>query len=512
MSASVTPTYNTHINAADRRNDTLILAAIAATMAVLHIATNGRYGIHRDELQTMTDAWHMDWGFVAYPPFTPFVERISYAIFGHSLIGLRLASVIAQSLAIFFTGLAARELGGRRLAQVTAALCVALSPLPIFEGTEFQYSSFDYLWWTLTAYFVIRLLKTENPRWWLAIGATVGMGLMTKYTMAFFIAGIAAGTILTPARRYLASGWFWAAAALTLAMCAPNLVWQARHDWISYHFLHFIHARDVRQGRAEGFFINQFIHCTNLLSVPVWIAGLVAYFRSPRYRMLAWMFVVPFLLFLVNKGRDYYLAAVYPMLFAMGAVVCADWLHKIRGAARRRVIGGTFFAGLAAIGVFASLILVPWAPSGPLRDFALARNGDLREELGWQDFVSTIAIIRDALPAEQREGARVLVGNYGEAGAIEFYGPAYQLPQELEVTNSGWYRTFPQTPPSVLIVAGWPADDMNEQLSGCRLAGHNGNPLIVNNEESRDHADIYICDGVPRNGWRKFWDDMQWFG
>ena len=152
------------------------------------------------------------------------------------------------------------------------------------------------------------------------------------------------------------------------------------------------------------------------------------------------------------------------------------------------------------------------APSGPLRDFALAKNGDLREELGWQDFVSTIAIIRDALPAEQRDGARVIVGNYGEAGAIEFYGPAYQLPQELEVTNSGWYRTFPQKPPSVLIVAGWAADDMNEQLSGCRLAGHNGNPLIVNNEESRDHADIYVCDGVPRNGWRKFWDDMQWFG
>ena len=106
----------------------------------------------------------------------------------------------------------------------------------------------------------------------------------------------------------------------------------------------------------------------------------------------------------------------------------------------------------------------------------------------------------------------MLVGNYGEAGAIEMYGPAYGLPQELEVTNSGWYRTFPQTPPSVLIVAGWDQKDRDEQLSGCRLAGHNGNVLLVNNEESREHPDIYVCDGTPRNGWRQFWDDMQWFG
>jgi hypothetical protein len=502
----------TNDGAKEARKTTLILAALAATVAILHIATNGRYGIHRDELQTMTDAWHMDWGFVAYPPFTPATERVLYGVFGHSLIGLRLGSVVFQALAIFVTGLMARELGGGRMAQVTAALCVALSPLPIFEGTEFQYSSFDYLWWTLAAYFVIRLLRSENPRWWLAIGATIGIGLMTKYTMAFFVAGVAGGVILTPARRYLASAWLWAGAAIALLLCAPNLVWQARHDWISYHFLHYIHARDLRMGRGDGFLVKQFWICTNAFSVPVWIAGLVAYFRSARYRMLAWMYAIPLVLFLLNKGRDYYLAAAYPMLFAMGAVACANWLRGMESRARRRAIGGAFFTGLVAYGAALSLVLVPWAPSGPLRDFALARNGDLREELGWPEFVSTIALIRDSLPPEQRDGARVLVGNYGEAGAIEFYGPAYHLPQELEVTNSGWYRTFPQTPPSVLIVAGWSADDMNEQLTGCRLAGHNGNSLIVNNEESSAHPDIYVCDGTPKNGWRKFWDDMQWFG
>src|SRR5246127_3098541 len=135
------------------QSDTSIVLAIAATVALLHIFTNGRYGFHRDELQFLSDARHLDWGFVAYPPFTPFVERISLAIFGVSLVGLRLFSVITQSAAIVVTGLMARDLGGGRLAQITAALAVALSALPLFEGTGVQYSSFDYLWWTLAAWF-----------------------------------------------------------------------------------------------------------------------------------------------------------------------------------------------------------------------------------------------------------------------------------------------------------------------------------------------------------------------
>src|ERR1700745_1481738 len=174
------------------RADMRALAAIAVVVAVIHVLTNGRYGFHRDELQFLSDARHLDWGFVAYPPLTPLVERIGLEIFGVSIVGLRLFSVIAQALAIVVTGLMAWELGGGRLAQVTAALAVATSGLPVFEATEFQYSTFDYLWWVLIAYFVIRLLRSEDPRWWMAIGGTIGVGLQTKYTICFFVAGILA--------------------------------------------------------------------------------------------------------------------------------------------------------------------------------------------------------------------------------------------------------------------------------------------------------------------------------
>ena len=85
------------------RPDTPALAAIALVVAVIHVLTNGRYGFHRDEFQFLSDARHLDWGFVAYPPFTPLVERVGLEIFGLSMVGLRLFSVIAQAFAIVVT-------------------------------------------------------------------------------------------------------------------------------------------------------------------------------------------------------------------------------------------------------------------------------------------------------------------------------------------------------------------------------------------------------------------------
>ncbi len=494
----------------DTPSATASLLTIAAAIALAHLLTNNRYGFHRDELQFLSDALHLDWGFVAYPPFTPFVERISLAIFGLSIVGLRLFSVVAQAVAIVITGLMARELGGGRMAQVTAALAIALAPLPLFEGTEFQYTTFAYLWWVLIAYFVIRLLKTENPRWWLAIGAAVGLGLQTKYDIAFFVAGVLGGLLLTSARRYLANLWFWAGAALAVAIFLPNVIWQVRHDFISVSFLRHIHTRDVGEGRANGFIPSQFGLCTNLFTAPLWIAGLIAFLRNRRYRLLAWMYLIPLALFIIGRGRGYYLAAAYPMLFAMGAVAGERWIASL-SRLRRRTIEITYFTGLAAYGLLVSAVLLPIAPSGPLMNFALARNGDLREETGWDQIVKAVAAIRDSLPPEQREHLGILVGNYGEAGAIEMLGPAFHLPPPISLTNSAWLRGYPMPPPTTLIMLGFSRKQTERLFTTCQVAGHVVNPYGVQNEESHDHPEILVCSGL-RMSWPEFWKKYQNFG
>ena len=471
--------------------------AIAVLFGIAHMLTNGQYGFHRDEWQFLSDAQHLDWGFVPYPPLTAALEHLGLKMFGLSLIGLRLFSVIAQSLVILASGLMVRDLGGGRWAQVFTAIAVGLSPVPMFEATEFQYSSFDLLWWVLIAWSVIRLLRDDEPRWWVAIGVFAGLGLQTKYSMAFELTGVLAGVLLTDARRYVMNGWFWAGGAIALLLFTPNLVWLIRHDFISYHFLQSIHARDVHEGRADGFLRGQLLANANLFAAPVWLAGLFGYFKDRRYRMLAWMYLVPLLLFLFAQGRFYYTCGAYPMLLAMGAVVGERWLRAMRPAWRVG-IATLMFAGVLAIGAYAARRIVPLAASGPLRDYALRNNGDLREEIGWNELVAKVAAIRDAMPADQQANLAIGVGNYGEYGAIALLGPRYHLPMPITTVNSGWLRGYPQTPLTAVILLGNSKEDADKLFSDCRLAGHNTNALGVMNEESQYHPDIFVCSHLRR--------------
>jgi len=354
------------------------------------------------------------------------------------------------------------------------------------------------------------LLRTENPRWWLAIGAAVGMGLLTKYSIVFFIAGIVGGVVLSGARKFLKSGWFWTGIGLALLIFLPNFIWQVRHEFISYHFLQHIHVRDVRQGRADDFLVDQLRICVNVVAAPLWLAGLVFYFRDKRYRMVGWMFLIPFVLFWIAKGRGYYVAAAYPMLLAMGAAGRERWLAGLPRWGRR-TIHAVFFTALAACAAYIVAIVIPLAGSGPLRDFALKNNGDLREEIGWQHLVQTVAGVRDSLPAEQQASVGIIVANYGEQGSIELLGPAYHLPVPISLTNSAWLRGYPTPQPTTLIVVGVSREDVDGIFSGCRVAARNGNSEGVRNEESSDHPDIFVC-GPPRLTWPAFWEKYQSFG
>jgi hypothetical protein len=306
------------------------------------------------------------------------------------------------------------------------------------------------------------------------------------------------------------SGWFWGGIALALLMFLPNFLWQVHHQFISYQFLQHIHARDVRIGRAKDFLPDQFLVCVNVFAAPLWLAGLIAFLRSGRYRMLAWMYLIPLALFFFGKGRGYYLAAAYPMLLAMGATFRERWLASLPKLGRI-TLQAVFFTGLAVCGAYICMVVVPLASSGPLRDFALKRNGNLREEFGWTELVRTVASIRDSLPADQRASLGITVENYGEYGAIEILGPAYHLPFPIGTTNSAWLRGYPTPPPTTLIVLGLDKEEADSIFTGCRLAGHNGNAEGIKNEESQDHPDIFIC-GPPRKPWAELWKEHRDFG
>jgi len=185
------------------RAELVLLLALALSRLLLHLLLNHNYGFHRDELQVLDDARHLDWGYVPYPPLTPFFGWIELQLFGTSLTGFRFFAALAQCAAMVLAGLIARELGGRRFAQVLAALAVACMPFSLIMSSLFMYSSFDLLWWVAIAYCALRLINSNNSRWWLAIGAIFGLGLLTRYTIAICAVGLFAGIVATPLRRHL---------------------------------------------------------------------------------------------------------------------------------------------------------------------------------------------------------------------------------------------------------------------------------------------------------------------
>jgi hypothetical protein len=198
------------------------------------------------------------------------------------------------------------------------------------------------------------------------------------------------------------------------------------------------------------------------------------------------------------------------MLLAMGAVAGERWVAAWPKVPRRAV-EAVFLTLLVGCGMYICTLILPIAPSGALMKFALEHNGDLREEIGWDELVKTVAGIRDSLPAEHREKVGVIVRNYGEQGAIEILGAAYGLPPPISGVNSAWLRGYPTPPPATLIVLGTSRAEADRLFQSCRLAGHNGNSLGVANEESEDHPDIFLC-GPPRLDWAAFWTEFQGFG
>ena len=498
---------------AHQRTTLLILIGLALARLLLHLVANVNYGFHRDELAVWGDARHLAWGYVAYPPLTPYLANVSMALFGDSLSAFRVPAALAQSVAMLLTGLIAREFGGRRTAQVLAALAVACAPLSMLMGSMLMYTSIDYLWVVLLALVVLRVVNSGDARWWLAVGLVIGLGMMTRYTMLFWVAGVAVGVLATPLRRHLRSPWLWVGVALSLLLFFPNGWWQWQHDFIYLDFARHLHERDVRIGRTDGFLIGQLTVGASPLTAPLWIAGL-AWLAcaqvAARWRVVAWMYVVPLLLFLLVRGRDYYVAPGYPMLLAAGAVALEATIAQMRPRAARWSRAGAAVVLACALGT-TTLVSLPLAPIGS-DGWRISRrvHDTFAEQVGWPELVAEVARIYDALPANERARTAIFANNYGEAGAIDRYGPQYGLPAAIGTVNSYWARGLGEPAPETVIVLGDDAEGIRDTPATCTRAGQVQIPHRVENEES-GHPEIYVCRNyqIPI---RELWPSTPSFG
>src|ERR1035437_9528183 len=272
------------------RSDAALLSAFAALILVVHFYVGNGYGCHRDEFQFLDDARHLKWGFVAYPPLTAFCGRIAIALFGISPQVFRLPAAFVNAVSLVLIGLTARELGGRRPAQIVALF--AALPLALAFSSVLQSNTLDLFAWSLIIYFTARLLRTGDERYWIGVGAGIGIGVLSKYSIALPVVSLLAALVILPSQRHhLSTRWFWYGALTASIIAAPNLIWLASHHFITLQREHATHARDGSHGRTASYNTTQLKF--TLFGFPLAMAGLVSLVRNARFRLLSSFYIGP---------------------------------------------------------------------------------------------------------------------------------------------------------------------------------------------------------------------------
>lgn len=419
------------------RSDLSLVLVVAAGVLVFHAALSGRYGFHRDELYYVAAGHHPALGYVDQPPLVPLLARAITAVVGSHLWPLRLLAGAIHAALVVLTAIVARELGGGGRAMALSALATATAPLFLATGGLFHTVLFDQLWWALAILLVVRILAGRaDPRWWLAVGVAVGLGLETRWTMALLGLGLAAGFAAAPAgRRHLRSPWLLAGVAVALVLWLPNLVWQGLNGWPTVELSrnNNAHVRDD-DGRL-GFLLQQVL-LVGPLAMPLAGAGLVWLWRRAPWRILAVAVATVALVLLVVGGKAYYLGPTYVLAFAAGSVAAERWA----GNDPRR-----WHATVGALALNGLIPLAAVAPVAPIEVYAAAfhdLNDELGEEVGWPEMVDQVARVATVLPANEQSGVRVVTASYGEAAAIDLYGPARGLPRGTALSAHNSYADW----------------------------------------------------------------------
>jgi len=489
----------------DERGARAWVGVIALGTVALLLALSGRYGYHRDELYFIEAGKRLAWGYVDQPPLTPFFARLTDP-FGYALPVLRLLPALSIGAIVVFAAAFARRFEGGSFAQVLAALTVATGAIFLTIGHLLSTTTFDVLIWVVLLYLVVRITQTNDHRLWLLVGLVAGIGLLNKWTVLYVIGGLGVGLGLTEQRRAFRSAFLWAGAAVALAMWLPNLLWQASHDWPFFDMAGSLYAEGVEDANSFLFVPAQILFI-GPVALPVWIVGLRAFFRDAamrRYRFVGWAFLVLAFVFVAVSAKPYFLAPLYVPVLGAGAVVVERWLPRRRRLTRGRILAAVGLGGLAVLPLALPVLPATTLAGTPITEI----NPELAETHGWVAFVEQVASAYEAaVPADRRSEAVVFTASYGEAGAIDLYGPRMGLPPASSGHNTYWLWGPPDGEP-VLIVGSFPPGYLDERFVGVRRVGTIENPAGLENEEHL--APIWLAER-PRESWNRIWPTLRHF-
>jgi hypothetical protein len=494
-----------------------LVLCIALLKLALHMIFNNRYGYFRDEFDYLACGDHLAWGYVDQPPLVPFLTRVSREVLGDSLRAIRFLPAFVSSATVVLTALIARELGGRRYALLLSGLAASLAPLYLSNGSIVTTNYMEPVFWMGCAYFAILAIRRDNPKYWLLFGVIAGLGLENKYSIAVFGFGMVIGLLLTPERRFLWTKWIWLGGAAAFLIFLPNLLWNVHYHWPFLELMRNIKAdgRDVQLSAPQ--YLAQQILLIGPFAAPIWMTGVIALlFWKPLapYRTLGWCYLVSFTVFVALKGKNYYLAPIYPMLLAAGAVTFERGIERMRQAWLKPVIAGIVFAGgiwliPITVPVFSVQHFIAYMEKLPFKlprseksHFNVILPQHYADQFGWQEMTVAVARIYDSLPPEQRAKTGIFGNNYGYAGAIDFFGPRYGLPKAIGGHQSYWLWGPRNYTGESLIVLGDNRRSLEPKCASIAEYDVTFSPYAL------EHNPIFVCQGLKWN-LQEIWPELK---
>ncbi len=498
-----------------------IVWAIAIAKFILHMYFNNRYGYFRDEFDYMSCGDHLQWGYVDQPPLMPFLIHLSRALLGDSLRAIRFIPAVASSLLVVQAAWTARQLGGRSYSLLLTAICVALAPQYLSNGGLFGTNVLEPNLWLGCAQFVILAIQKNDPRYWIGFGVVAGLGMEEKYTIAIFGLGVVVGLLLTDQRRTFFNKWIWMGGLAAFLVFLPNLLWNIHYDWPFVQLIRAIRAegRDVVLGPAEWFF--QQLLVVSPIAGPVWLCGVFAllFWKPLRpYRVLGWSYLVSYLAIYLQHGKNYYLAPVYPMLFAAGAVALDSWLGRSRVTAWIKPV---FAAVIFINGVYLIPVVVPVL--SPERFLAYTKTLPFKlpvnehshtraalpqwysDQFGWKEISDETVLAWNRIPPSERADCGIFAQDYGQAGAIDFFGRREGLPGAMSGDRTYWLWGPHNYSGNCMIVL----DDRKEVLERYWTNVEYVGTSASNEWALEQQIPVFICKGKKIESWASVWPHLK---
>jgi dolichyl-phosphate-mannose-protein mannosyltransferase len=502
-------------------SEQVVAVCFAVAACAVHFLWNGRYGYFRDELYYAACGQHLAWGYVDQAPLIAVIARMSRMLFGDSLHALRFFPALSSGAKILLTAWIVRELGGQRYAQILAATAMLLCPIYLTMDNFLSMNAFEPLFWMLCVAISLRIVRTGNDRLWLWFGVVAGIGILNKHSMLIFGLAFFLSLLVSRQRTLLRTPWIWLGAFISFLIFLPNFIWEAKNHWPTIEIL-----RNVDQMKNAqvtwGQFIVQQSFLVHPLGAPICLAGLWFFLRSGKsqtFRFLGWTYCFLLAEFLILRGRIYYLAPIYPMLFAAGAVAMEAWIERYGGNwVKVAVLAPLVFGGIVAAPL--ALPILPLDAAAEYANFWDVNHVQVEKEpsgklpqmyadmMGWPQQADIVAGVFHSLSPEDQSRVAILAKNYGQAGAIDYFGSALGLPHAISGHNNYYLWGPQQYTGEVVIAVGMPLEDLKLLFGQIELAATINNEYAIPEE---NNLPVYVCR-KPKMTLQQAWPGLKFYG